>query len=237
MILTKENDKFLNDFKNKMNLEEISSLTESKLFINFVKKNGTLFQISKSFFSSNTKDSENCLKNIESIHLGQYQYGFFNFCCNELDGLFKESKSINDKEKFKPKTPILLYDNTSKILNKFLTNISNENIPFNELYNDIISLLFYFKIPIIDYRWIEGIAGQIKFKEDKKKLDEKKKNDKKKRNENCNSIKIDESDYSNKNICEILETEERGNNSNLNIILKKIIAMLVDLINIIKNKI
>ena len=38
MILTEENDKFLNVFKNKVNLEEISSLTESELLINFVKK-------------------------------------------------------------------------------------------------------------------------------------------------------------------------------------------------------
>ena len=38
MILTEENDKFLNVFKNKVNLEEISSLTESEIFINFVKK-------------------------------------------------------------------------------------------------------------------------------------------------------------------------------------------------------
>jgi len=235
MILTEENDKFLNDFKNKVNLEEISSLTESELYINFTKKNGTLFKIIKKYLSSNIKNFENFLKNIESIHLGQYQYDFFQkFNYNELTDLFKESKSINDKERFIPKTPILLYDSTSKILKKYLTNISNENIPFNELYDDIVSLLFYFKIPIINDRWIEDIDGQKQFKKYIKKLDEKKSNksDKKKSNEDSNSIIIDESD-SNKKIWEVLEAEE---NSNLNIMLKKIIAILVDLINIIKNK-
>ena len=50
MILTEENDKFINDFKNKVNLEEISSLTENELFKNFVKENGTLFQININSF-------------------------------------------------------------------------------------------------------------------------------------------------------------------------------------------
>jgi len=216
MILTEENDKFLNVFKNKVNLEEISSLTESELLINFVKKKETLFQIIKKIFTSNIKDFEICLKNIESIHLGQYNYNFCNFNYNEITDLFKEVKSNKYKEKFIPKTPILLYDSTSKILKKYLTNISNENIPFNELFNDILSLLFYFKIPIINDRWIEDIDGQKKFKKYKKRLDEKKKNksDKKKSNEDSNSIIRDESD-SNKNIWEVLEAKE---NSNLNII-------------------
>ena len=128
-----------------------------------------------------------------------------------------------------------MYDSTSKILKKYLTNISNENIPFNELYDDIVSLLFYFKIPIINDRWIEDLDGQKKFKKYKIRLDEKKKNksDKKKSNEDSNSILINERD-SNKKIWEVLKAEE---NSNLNIMLKKIIAILVDLINIIKDKI
>jgi len=225
MILTEENDKFINDFKNKVNLEEISSLTENELFKNFVKENGTLFQINNHFFSSNIKEFEDCLRNIELIHLGQYKYVFCNFNYNELTNFFKESKFINETEKFIPKTPILLYDSTSKILKKYLTNISNENIPFNELYDDIVSLLFYFKIPIINDRWIEDIDGQKQFKKYKIKLDKKKSNksDKKKSNGDSNSIIIDES-YSKKK------------NSNLNIMIQKIIAILVDLINIIKNK-
>ena len=151
-----------------MNLEEISSLTDSKLFLNFVKEKGVLFPIIKNLFSSNIKKFENCLKNIELIHLGQYQKDFCNFNYDELTDLFKEVKSNNDKKEFIPKTTILLYDSTSKILEKYLTNISNENIPFNELYNDIISLLFYFKIPIINDSWIEDKNGQKQFKRHKK---------------------------------------------------------------------
>jgi len=253
MILTEENDKFLNDFKNKMNSEDISPLTESELFIKFVKENGTFFKITKSFFSSNIKEYENCLKNIESIHLGKYQDDFFKFNYKELTGLYEEGKSNNnisnkdksnnDKQKYIPKTPILLYDSTSKILKKYLTNISNENIPFNELYNDIISLLFYFKIPIIEGKWIENIEEKkiikktkTKKKDEKdknKKKDEKKNNKsgKKKNNEVSDSIKIDESD-SNQDIWEEFETEVPA----LNAMLIKIIAILVDLINIIKDK-
>ena len=123
-----------------MNLEEISPLTENEVFIKFVKENGTFFKITKNFFSSNIKEFENCLKNIESIHLGKYQDDFCKFNYKELTGLYEEGKlnnyisnndkSNNDKQKFIPKTPILLYDSTSKILKKYLTNISNENIPF-----------------------------------------------------------------------------------------------------------
>jgi hypothetical protein len=246
MILTEENDKFLNEFKKKVNIEETSSLNESELFRNFVEKKGTLFQEPKNFFPFIKKDSkskfENCLKNIETIHLGKYQDDSFDFDYKDFSDLCKEGKSKN-KTKFIPKTPILLYDSTSKILKKYLTNISNENIPFNELYNNILSLLFYFKIPIIQEKWIENMENQNIIKKDKnkkkdekdknKKKDEKKSNKwgKKKNNDISNSFKIEESD-SNQSFCNIVVIGM----PDLNTMLKKIIAILVDLINIIKEK-
>jgi len=229
-------------------------------------------------FSSNIKDFEISLKNIESINLGKYKSDFFNFDYEEINDLFKESKkenSINDKHNFIPKTPILLYDSTSKILKKYLTNISNENIPFNKLYNDILSLLFYFKIPIIEEKWLEGIEEQIKYKNNKNKKDEKnkkeeksKKDEKKKKDEknkkdgkkkkeekkkkyvknikdknriNSESKNNEESDYtiinkinSDWNNSELFEVEKMKNKPDLESMLKKIIAILYDLVNIIK---
>jgi len=279
MILTEENEKFLNYFKKIMkNLEEKSSITESENFINFVNEKGKMFPIIKKLFSSNIKDFEISLKNIESINLGKYKSDFFNFDYEEINDLFKESKkenSINDKHNFIPKTPILLYDSTSKILKKYLTNISNENIPFNKLYNDILSLLFYFKIPIIEEKWLEGIEEQIKYKNNKNKKDEKnkkeeknKKDEKKKKDEknkkdgkkkkeekkkkyeknikdknsiNSESKNNEESDYtiinkinSDWNNSELFEVEKMKNKPDLESMLKKIIAILYDLVNIIK---
>jgi len=87
---------------------------------------------------------------------------------------------LNDKtKKFIPKTPILLYDSTNKMLKKYLIDFSNENISYN---NDILSLLFYFKIPNIGNKWIGNSKEQstiynekIIKKEEKKIKSEKKK--------------------------------------------------------------
>ena len=198
-----------------------------------------------------------------------------------------------------PKTPILLYDNTNKILKKYLKNFSKENIPYNDLYDDILSLLFYFKIPIIEDKWIENSEKDKKeensegkkLKSDKKKKKEKEKtksqktkiNDKEKKKkpgnkkeknklktdinktnngenlcnleldeENISTIngdisKSDQNEATDSNISEekfakkenliIIDYIESITKDELKEILKKIIAILYDLLNNIKEKI
>ena len=65
----------------------------------------------------------------------------------------------NNNKIFIPKSPILLYESTNKILKKYLEDFSNENIQYNKLLDDILSLLFYFKIPDIEDKWIEKKYG------------------------------------------------------------------------------
>lgn len=71
----------------------------------------------------------------------------------------------NNDEKFIPKVPILLYESTNKILRNYLKDFSKENIQYNELLDDILSLLFYFKIPVIEEKWIEK-NSEIELEED-----------------------------------------------------------------------
>jgi hypothetical protein len=117
--------------------------------------------MTEGFFHSNKRSKfESSLQTIETVYIGKYENKvkdekIFDFNYKELNNLYNQNKN-NKNKKFLPKTPILLYDNTNKILKKYLKNFSKENIPYNDLYDDILSLLFYFKIPIIEDKWIEN---------------------------------------------------------------------------------
>ena len=183
--LSEENDKFLNKLKEQ--IDSLETISNNCNFIEYVSKHGKFFEISEGFFSSNKRFKfENSLQTIEAIYIGSYEnkikdQKLFDFNYKELSNLFNEKKD-NKIKKFLPKTPILLYDNTNKILKKYLTNFSKENISYNDLYDDILSLLFYFKIPIIEDKWIENSKRKENNEGKKSKTDKKKKKMKKKLN-------------------------------------------------------
>ena len=238
MISEEEKKKFLNDLK--INLLEISPTEEAKDFKDYIKEYGSFFRIGKKlFFGTSRKTFENVLKIIESIHLGQYEDNVFKFNYESLNDII----ILNDiNQKFIPKTPILLYYNTNKLLKKYLTDFSNENILYNEIYSDILSLLIYFKIPIIGNKWIENSEEQSKNKNNKKNDDKKTKSNKNTKN-GSNNFSINEKDK-----FEILGNKEKEDKSKtkqnneikenksevINEILKKIIAILFDLVSNIK---
>jgi len=191
MIQFEKVDNLLNeieiDIEEEYHLLNTSSISESDDFKEFIKNNGNFFQNKDKTIFTRKTNFENVLQSIESIFIGKYENYTFDFDYNELTKL---SKKIKLNNKFIPKAPIFLYESTNKLLKKYLRNISNESNRYNELLDDILSLLFYFKIPVIEDKWIE-------------------------------------SKY------EIYHEEDEDDD--LNEILKKIIAILYDLFNIIKN--
>jgi len=194
MIQFEKADNLLNemeiDAEEEYHLLNTSSISESEDFKEFIKKNGNFFQNKNKDRTIFTRKVNfgNALQSIETIFIGKYENNTFDFDYNELTKLSKKIKLSN---KFIPKAPILLYESTNKLLKKYLRNFYNENIQYNELLDDILSLLFYFKIPVIEDKWIES-KYDIYHEEDE--------------------------------------------DDNLDEILKKIIAILYDLFNIIKNK-
>jgi len=127
------------------------------------------------------------------------------------------------------------------------------------LLYDIISLLFYFKIPIIGYKWIHSNYQRNyknqSYKEKKIKIDKKRKKDEEYMPKSNNMIINDETSQNNindksniKNIWVLTKYEGKYNDSDnnsdidndidndLNRILKKIISILYDLFNNIIKK-
>ena len=247
IFLSEENEEFLNNVKEQAEPSEISLIND--IFKEFINKKGKFFEMKESIFYSNKRFKfENAIKAIETIYLGKYEDKIdfeskhkiktFDFNYNELYNLYKEN--IDDKSKtFFPKTPILLYDSTNKILKKYLTNFSYKNIPYKELYYDIISLLFYFKIPIIGDKWIDNIKRiKIFNKEHNLKSDVKTKkgeDDKNIINDKILENEVSEINISKNNIV-IDDNKRKDINYELNEILKKIISILYDLFYNIKEK-
>ena len=138
----------------------------------------------------------------------------------------KEKEKDINKKKFELKTPLGLYRDTYNDLNSYLENYNLENIKLEDLYHNILCLIYYFKIPIIDEKWIENLKptdkdnDKIKSKE-KTQKPEKIKDKKKEKDKNT-----EEKTYNNK--------EENLNELKFNTI-PDIIAMLTDLFWNIKN--
>jgi len=126
----------------------------------------------------------------------------FDFKYEEINDLNIKNEG-NKKPRFIPKTPILLYDNTNKILKQYLSNFKKDNIPYKDLYDDILSLLFYFKIPIIKVKWIDNREKKkeiINNKGSKSKSDKKKqKEEEKEKSKASNKEKKLKSDHKKKN--------------------------------------
>ena len=132
-----------------------------------------------------------------------------------------KEKEIN-KRKFDLKTPLILYRDTYNALNIYLQTFNIEEIDFEDLYCNILCLIYYFKIPIIDDKWIENLRMHDKEKDFKEKIVEKIK-DKKKEKE--------------KHEEEISKNKEKGTNLKelKENIIPDIIAMLTELFWQVKN--
>ena len=140
----------------------------------------------------------------------------FNFVTYKELAINFSKKGIKSKDKFMPKTPLNLFYDSYSLLNRYIKNnliIKKEEI--DEVLYNILSLLFYFKIPLIGKKWIENYKSQKRFKIPEQ--DDSKKNEQ----------KIEKTE---EEIREIKEIEE------LNEVIIIIIAILVDLIDVIQKK-
>ena len=211
-------------------IEIINSNAVSNLSVNKNNKGENEFQKLKlqNLFFQNIKPKkfETALKVIETIFSGEYASNskLINIGYKELDELYetiKEDKK-NDKSKFVPKTPLRLYSSSFNLINKYMNNnfTNNKNI-YKEIEIDILSLLYYLKIPIIGRKWIES----YKIEEDITKDSNKDKNKNKIKDKNQEKEKEKE-EYNQRKLMEIEE---------LNKIINKIIFVLEDLFNLIKD--
>jgi hypothetical protein len=236
MIPTEETFKTLNEIRDtpvseENSAKEIIDTEYQETINNYIKEYGTFFEIHKDGFLSgkNTKKKFNeVMKTIEAIFTGNYNsskvsINAISFDYKELDKLFAEAGIKNKdqskmKDKFIPKTPLNLYSSSNKLLRDYLNNyFTNDKDIYDELLLDILSLLYYFKIPVIGGKWIE----HYKPEEEKNmrgsvvKSPRKEKNPKKRE---LSKAEIEASDI-----------------DELNDIIKEIIAILIDLFKSIKN--
>ena len=181
-------------------------------FEKIINEKGNFFEIKEGLFSRNTlKKNEETLRTIETIFTGVFKNTSVFFDYKELEKLYHEIK--DKKEKFIPMTPLSLYASTNKLLSIYLKKFTIDKKINEELGKDILSLLFYFKIPIIGLKWSEQYKPEDKHMTLKllhKTL--------KKSNKELNKL-------------------DDGKNAYLdefNLILRKIIAILYDLFDAIK---
>ena len=98
------------------------------------------------------------LKMIDTVFLGNYKHKAMTqwLTYRDLKTSFKK-KGIKDKDYFLPKTPLNLFYSSEKLFKKYVNNhFVNEKQDYDELLYDILSLLFYFKLPLSEEeKWIE----------------------------------------------------------------------------------
>ena len=231
MIPTEETTKTFNEIKESTNSAESSSNEIYNLenhnkeeIKKYMEEKGKFFPIHKESFlgGKNTlKKFDEVMKTIEAIFTGNYtaskvSINAISFDYKDLEKLYNNSgikeKDSKAKDKYIPKTPLNLYNSSKKLLSKYiLNNYTNDKNKYNEILLNILSLLYYFKIPVIGEKWIE----RHKIKKETPKSPKKEKNQK----------------NSSKNEIEIQDFDELQN------IIKEIIAILVDLFETIKNNI
>ena len=138
----------------------------------------------------------------------------------------KEREKEIIKKYFDLKTPLALYRDTYNALNLYLKRYDIRDIDLEDLYCNILCLIYYFKIPIIEDKWIETLRINDKNKEKylfKEKSSEKSK-DKKSDNKNKNEEVILNNKEKESNLVELKENT-----------IPDIIAMLTDLFWEVKN--
>jgi len=207
----------------------------------YIKKKGTFFEVQEGGIFSGNKNTrkkfEEVVRTIEALFSGRYDSSknslkAIDFDYKEIEQLYNDyhlideerekekNNKVKGKHNFLPKTPLSLYDSTRKLLAEYLNNnLSISKSRYNELLIDILSLLWYFKIPDIGGKWIEFYKEEdINPKEDLSPKKDK------------NSKKGKESKPEKKNI------DRKKIPSGFSEILKKIIAVLINLFEVI-NKI
>lgn len=141
--------------------------------IKIKKKKKYISDHGKFFDEKNKKKKfDEMLKIIEAIFTGNYssKTGINTITYKELNTSYdKNRKDAKPKDNFIPKTPLILYYSSKELLAKYINNqyeINKAN--YDELLSDILSLIFYFKIPVIGEKWIEH------YKTEKEKIDQEK---------------------------------------------------------------
>ena len=151
---------------NKSSLSKSSTNDDNKR--EFFKKNGKFFELKQGFLHRNTREKFNeILKAIESIFTGKFNSFILSIDYKEVSELYS---LISKKGKFCPKTPVSLYVSTNKILRSYMKNFSLDSKYYDELCIDILSLLYYMKIPTIGGKWIDCNKEKEKEKEKKENL-------------------------------------------------------------------
>ena len=253
MIPTEETFKTLNEVRDSRSNSDLRDLIDDAPIIprsetlikkemkEYIKKKGTFFEVQEGGIFSGNKNTkkkfEEVVRTIEALFSGRYDSSknslkAIDFDYKELEQLYNDyhlideerekekNNKVKGKHNFLPKTPLNLYDSTRKLLTEYLNNnLSISKSRYNELLIDILSLLWYFKIPDIGGKWIEF----YKEEDSNPKEDLSPKKDK-------NSKKGKESKPENKNI------DRKKIPSGFSEILKKIIAVLINLFEVI-NKI
>ena len=224
MLPTEETAKVINTFNEKQKGEAGMPITEVKeefenkesdnkekqIMNKFIKDKGTFFN------EKHRLHFNELLKTIEIIFTGNYTTYSFKYVTYKELSVSLNKKIVKIKDKFIPKTPLKLFYDSGLLLNKYINsnlNIMKDDI--DEIISNILSLLFYFKIPVIEEKWIE----QYKIRKPivKKEQELKGKNSKK------NEPIIEKTEEEIKEINELKET------------ILIIIAILVDLIDVIQN--
>ena len=103
------------------------------------------------------KKLDEIMKTIEGIFTGIYsnKTAIYNITYKELTNVYTK-KGVKEKDKFLPKTPLNLYYSSKELLEKYMSNqFKNGKEAYDEILFDILSLLFYFKIPTIGEKWVD----------------------------------------------------------------------------------
>ncbi len=184
----------------------------------YIRKYGKFFEIKEGLFHRNTTTKFNeILKAIESIFTGKFTNFILNIDYKEINELY--IILIDKKGKFCPKPPVSLYVSTTKILRSYLDNFSLDKKYYEELCLDILSLLYYLKIPTIGAKWIDI-----------------NKETQKEKKENLVKSLLKEKSLKKKETKDEIE-EESDEVKSINKSVRKLIAILIDLFNnIIKQR-
>ena len=149
--------------ENDINDDTDINVGENKEEEKYIKEYGLPFEDK---LVKNTKkfDIKEIMKIIDTIFTGNYtQKSKINaITYKELNTPYSK-KGVKPKDSFIPKTPLNLYYSTISLLNKFIkNNFKNNKDDYDDILNNILSLLFYFKIPTgaIGERWIDHYHRQ-----------------------------------------------------------------------------
>ena len=167
LIQTEEASKLFSDMQNKPFEKEITPIDDSKI------KSKDNDKAKSKFFSGKGSDKKQLLKSInliESIFSGTFlkfpfitdksEIDFFNKSYEYYYSKVRKVDEKNKKGSFTLKTPFALYRDTYYLLNTYLQKFNIYEVDFLELYYNTLCILYYFKIPNINDKWVEQIKIQ-----------------------------------------------------------------------------